>query len=253
MVMMTMQLPGDDQVREVTSIPLRKLTGWLMGLQPSRMEGGVASRVLLYQNECDDALWSYWKNGVAVNPRAITADPTLLGLPDFNDPIAAAEGWLLEAKGRRAAEARVIAAQSEVKQLAAKVEADAPRVAFAEQIERVPETIPVGLMAKLIYQHTGYDIGQNRFFEYLRAHRFVHASGDQRNMPTQRSLDAGWFKVKVKSWKDRNGDVHESQTTQVTGRGQVYFAHLFAELKKAEDQARQELPLAIFAHPLQRN
>lgn len=103
--MIATQVPGDDQNREVTTIPLRKLTGWLMTLQPSRMEASIAKKVLLYQNECDDALWAYWSQGVAVNPRVqVPADPTLMGLPDFRDPIASAKAWLVEAERRVAAE-----------------------------------------------------------------------------------------------------------------------------------------------------
>ena len=37
MVIMTMQLPGDNQRREVACLPLRKLPGWLMTIQPSRV------------------------------------------------------------------------------------------------------------------------------------------------------------------------------------------------------------------------
>ena len=66
---------ADDKEREMVCLPLRKLTGWLMTLQTSRMEEEVAERVLMYQNECDDALWDYWSKGVAHNPRAVPLTP----------------------------------------------------------------------------------------------------------------------------------------------------------------------------------
>lgn len=69
----SMQMPGDDQARDITTIPLRKLPGWMMTLQPGRMKPEIAARVRLYQAECDDALWAYWSAGIAVNPRVETA------------------------------------------------------------------------------------------------------------------------------------------------------------------------------------
>ena len=69
----SMQMPGDDQERDVTVVPLRKLPGWLMTLQPRRMKPEIAARVRLYQAECDDALWAYWSTGIVMNPRAVTS------------------------------------------------------------------------------------------------------------------------------------------------------------------------------------
>ena len=58
--MMVMQMPGDDQMRQVTCLPLRKLPGWLMSIQPSRCSPEIRDRVVAYQNECDDVLWAHW-------------------------------------------------------------------------------------------------------------------------------------------------------------------------------------------------
>jgi hypothetical protein len=118
--------PSQGGEQATVCMPLRKLTGWLMTLQPSRMEAAIAQRVLLYQHECDDALWAYWTKGMAVNPRVVRPnDSTLLGLPDFQDPVAAAEAWIEQYKRHKVAEA-------EVKLLVAKVQEDAPKVAFYE-------------------------------------------------------------------------------------------------------------------------
>lgn len=71
----------DGRQRDMTCLPLRKLTAWLMILQPSRMAPEVADRVRFYQEECDGALWAYWSKGVAINPRAetsLTRDDILL-------------------------------------------------------------------------------------------------------------------------------------------------------------------------------
>lgn len=68
-------LDGDDehagQRRAMTMLPLRKLPGWLATIDPGRVKSPeVRAKVIQYQNECDDALWKYWNDGVAVNARA---------------------------------------------------------------------------------------------------------------------------------------------------------------------------------------
>ncbi|MEX3614377.1 MAG: phage antirepressor N-terminal domain-containing protein, partial [Burkholderia gladioli] len=74
---MVMQLPGDSQRRSVTCMSLRKLPGWLMTMEPNKIKNPeVRARVIQYQNECDDVLWQYWNEGIAVNPRiAFTVNP----------------------------------------------------------------------------------------------------------------------------------------------------------------------------------
>ncbi|MEA1050514.1 phage antirepressor N-terminal domain-containing protein [Lamprobacter modestohalophilus] len=62
MVVTTMQMPGDDQHRQVACLPLRKLPGWMMTIQPSRCRPEIRETVIAYQNECDDVLWDYWSN-----------------------------------------------------------------------------------------------------------------------------------------------------------------------------------------------
>jgi hypothetical protein len=70
------QLPGDAQRRTVTAMPLRKLTAWLMTIEPGKVKDlSVRARVIQYQDECDDVLWQYWANGAAINPRAFVAGP----------------------------------------------------------------------------------------------------------------------------------------------------------------------------------
>lgn len=71
---MVTQMPGDDQRRLMTCLPLRKLPGWLMTISPNKVSPELRPKILAYQEECDDALWDYWTQGHASNPRA-TPDP----------------------------------------------------------------------------------------------------------------------------------------------------------------------------------
>ena len=66
------RIPSEGGVQEAVALPLRKLPGWMSTLEPKKMKSDEArARVIQYQNECDEVLWQYWNDGVAVNPRAL--------------------------------------------------------------------------------------------------------------------------------------------------------------------------------------
>lgn len=71
-VKITMQLPGDDQQRDVTCLALRKLNGWLQTISPNKVKPEIRDKVIQYQEECDDVLYEYWTKGLVVNPRKAT-------------------------------------------------------------------------------------------------------------------------------------------------------------------------------------
>lgn len=120
--------------------------------------------------------------------------------------------------------------QKEISAAQAKqIEMDKPKVVFAESIAVAKTSILVGEMAKLIKQSTGVDIGQKRFFEYLRNKGYVHSQGSQRNLPTQRSVNAGWFEIKEGTVLNSNGVNVITRTPKITGKGQIYFVNLFAK------------------------
>ena len=123
--------------------------------------------------------------------------------------------------------------RSQRQALEAKAEADRPKIVFAESIEVAKTSILVGEMAKLIKQATRHDIGQNRFFDFLRDNGYLHKSGSQRNMPTQRSIEAGWMEVKEGARIGSSGECHITRTTKITGRGQIYFVNLFSTRNRA--------------------
>lgn len=70
----TMVGAADGKSRELTCIPVRKVAAWLTTIEPGKVKNPeVRARVIQYQNECDDALWQYWNDGIAVNPRVAYA------------------------------------------------------------------------------------------------------------------------------------------------------------------------------------
>lgn len=49
---MDVQIPGDDQVREVTFLDLDYLNGWLFGISANAVKPELRDRVIEYQREC---------------------------------------------------------------------------------------------------------------------------------------------------------------------------------------------------------
>ena len=144
-------------------------------------------------------------------------------LPNFRNPAEAARAWADKEEQRLLEEQKRLALEQ-------KMEEVRPKVVFAESIEVAKTSILVGEMAKLIKQATGYDIGQNRFFEWLRNRGYLHKDGSQTNMPTQRSMDAGWMEIKEGTRIGSSGESRITRTPKITGKGQIYFINLFKKM-----------------------
>lgn len=120
-------------------------------------------------------------------------------------------------------------ANNQVKQLQAKIEADAPAVFFAEAVTGADTNILIRDMAKLLAQN-GADIGGNRLYEVLRSDGYLIKSGSDYNMPTQRAMELGLFFVKETPRISKEGAVID-RTTHVTPKGQKYFINKYAPKK----------------------
>lgn len=128
---------------------------------------------------------------------------------------------------------RLKQANEEKSRLQAKIEADKPKVLFAESLEVSDDTINVNDLAKLLKQN-GVDIGELRLFKWLRENGYLIKSGSEYNMPTQKSMNLGLFKVKVGTYQSSDGTPRMTRTPKVTGKGQMYFINKF---KKFGDSA----------------
>lgn len=118
-------------------------------------------------------------------------------------------------------------AGDKLKKLESKVEADAPKVLFADAVSASKTSILVGELAKLLKQN-GVDIGQHRLFRWMRENGYlIRRNGTDFNMPTQKSMDLGLFTVKETAITHSDGTVTVSKTTKVTGKGQQYFIEKF--------------------------
>lgn len=105
-------------------------------------------------------------------------------------------------------------------------EAMKPKALFADAYAATKDGILVGAMAKMLRQN-GVDIGQKRLFRILREKGYLMKFGTDRNMPTQRSMDRGWFRIKARTITTPDGSNRSTRTVLVTGKGQQYFVNLF--------------------------
>lgn len=101
-----------------------------------------------------------------------------------------------------------------------------PKALFADAVSASNESILIGQLAKLIRQN-GYEIGQNRLFEWMRENEYLIKKGERYNQPTQKSMDLGLFEVKERTISNPDGSTRITLTTKVTGKGQVYFINKF--------------------------
>lgn len=124
---------------------------------------------------------------------------------------------------------RELAAEVEQREaLQAKVAADAPKVLFADAVATSDTDILVGDLAKIL-RGNGVPLGANRLFELMRDEGYlIRRRGTDWNMPTQRSMELGLFRVKETAVTHSDGHVTVSKTPKVTGKGQQYFVERYA-------------------------
>lgn len=97
-----------------------------------------------------------------------------------------------------------------------------PKARFADAVAASDGTCLVGELAKMLRQN-GMDIGQNRLFRLLQADGYLGKSGSNRNVPTQRAMNLGLFRIKETTVTHADGHTTVSRTPKVTGKGQRYF------------------------------
>lgn len=106
------------------------------------------------------------------------------------------------------------------------IEAQQPKVLFADSVSSSETSILIRELAKLLKQN-GVDTGEKRFFDWLRENGYlIKRHGSDRNLPTQKSMDLGLFEIKETPVPRSKGVVIE-RTPKVTGKGQLYFINKF--------------------------
>ena len=111
------------------------------------------------------------------------------------------------------AEALRLAADLEEKkqQLEQKVQEDKPKVEFYEDLVESKDLFLIGDIAKLI----DCGLGRNKMMARLRLDGILMSN----NIPYQRYVDAGYFKIRERGYKNRYQETRVSMTTYVTQKG----------------------------------
>lgn len=142
---------------------------------------------------------------------------------DFNSPEK------IMARALKIADNKILELTSCNKVLEEKIEGQKPKVIFADSVSASRTSILIGELAKLIKQN-GYEIGQNRLFQWLRDKGYlINRKGESYNLPTQRSMEQGLFEIKETTVNNPNGYTRITKTPKVTGKGQIYFINKFVE------------------------
>lgn len=102
-----------------------------------------------------------------------------------------------------------------------------PKALFADAVGASDNTCLVGELAKMLRQN-GVDIGANRLFKRLRNEGFLGKYGSNYNVPTQRSMELGLFRIKETTIQHSDGHVTLQRTPKCTGKGQCYFMKRYA-------------------------
>ncbi len=116
----------------------------------------------------------------------------------------------------------VLLAQATIDRQKSRIAELEPKALFADAVAASDGTCLVGELAKMMRQN-GVDIGQNRLFAMLREDGYLGNVGQNRNVPTQRAMDLGLFRIKETAVTHSDGHVTINRTPKVTGKGQIYF------------------------------
>jgi anti-repressor protein len=130
-------------------------------------------------------------------------------------------------------EALLLAAeqQARIEEQQKMIEANRPKVLFAEAVETSQRSCLIGELAKILNQN-GIKIGQNRLFQLLRDEGYLCKTGENYNLPTQRAMEMNLFEIKKTIINKPDGTILVTTTTKVTGKGQIYFINKFLREKQ---------------------
>ena len=116
---------------------------------------------------------------------------------------------------------KILGYKEHIEVLENKIKEDAPRVSFAEIIEKASDCILVREFSKII-ANEGIHLGEKSLYKWFREKGFIFKNSTE---PMQSAVQRGLFKVSERVIKAVTGDIVRS-TTKITGKGQIYFLGL---------------------------
>ena len=134
---------------------------------------------------------------------------------------------MLMARALQAANRALARRDQKLREAQAQLEAQAPKVLFADAVAASDGTCLVGELAKMLTQ-AGFTIGAVRLFKLLRDDGYLGTCGQNYNVPKQRYIEMGLFRIKETAVTHSDGHITLNRTPKVTGKGQTYFLHKYA-------------------------
>lgn len=110
----------------------------------------------------------------------------------------------------------------QVLELQQKIVTDAPKVQFHDDVTDASNTQTIQEVAKVL------QMGPNKLFQFLRDNNILMEE-PYKNLPYQKHMDAGHFKVVEKEFTKPGGEITLTTRTLVTGKGLTYIQKKLAK------------------------
>ena len=136
---------------------------------------------------------------------------------------------IIMAKGLFAAQRAIERQKRENEALHKQIEADSPYTKFGKVVAIADGAVNVGTFSKMIYEKHGVNIGRNKMIAWLRDNGYlIKQFGAERNLPKQKYIEQGWFRVRPAVVARTDGDM-QTGTTLITGKGQIALTDILIE------------------------
>lgn len=180
---------------DVDTVPM-----WLANIDEGRVSEHVRPKLIKYQKEAARALRDHFF-------KAMQTPET------FAEALQLAAD--LETERVKEKEARLLAE--------AKIEADVPRVEFANAVKGSVNAVTVSEFAKYL-SNGGIPFGEITLFKWLRRMKYLQSGGIHHNIPYQSYIDNGWLKLDPRvRWSNQKKGNEVYHVTLITGKGQTVF------------------------------
>lgn len=106
---------------------------------------------------------------------------------------------------------------------------DAPKVEFAEAVSEAEGGMSVNQLAKVLRQRGIKHMGPHNLFQEMRKHSFLMRQRKHWNVPRQKYIEKGWFKITVHLSPEDDGIQYETTDFAITGPGQLGLLAFFMD------------------------
>lgn len=139
---------------------------------------------------------------------------------------------LVMARGLKAAQKMIEQKDNLIKELSSENERMKPKEIFADAVTSSDSSILIRDFAKMMRQNNIH-IGEKRLYKWLRENGYICQKSTE---PTQRAMEMGLFERIIRTVQKGDGLPIETQTTKITGKGQVYFTNKLIKLGREGEE-----------------